>query len=451
MTIPFKFRVWSFASAIVVLALIIAWVAHLTWIQVNDLREKLSTVQIESYRIADHFQATIQQLDYTLLKYQVQQQREDWTNFLSTSRQLDKWIDQERPTLTTDEEKRILDQINAAYDDYQRAATNRYAGKASARDQPSALVKVKSVEDESNRLLALGYQLAGAHEKSLKVFLDSSQNSLILLRRLIFSSLLLLLICASWLSFIVYRDMIKPLRLKLVESQAIIGRQEKLASLGVLAAGVAHEIRNPLTAIKARLFTLQRMLTRTQTETEDVTIIGKEINRLEKIVRDFLQFARPAEPKKETLSCAALFRELAELLDPELKKKSISLKVGPVSDSVFEGDPHQLKQVLINLVQNAAESIGHSGSITLRSHSENARRQGGPGHWLVMEVIDTGKGITPEVQKRLFDPFFSTKESGTGLGLSIAARIVQKHGGALEFQSEPNRGATFGILLPLAA
>ena len=113
-------------------------------------------------------------------------------------------------------------------------------------------------------------------------------------------------------------------------------------------------------------------------------------------------------------------------------------------------DPQQIQQVLINLIQNAADSIGHDGEITLRARLDNKRLADRASEVIVLEVIDNGKGITPDVEKRLFDPFFTTKDAGTGLGLAIAARIVEKHGGALQYQTQPNRGTTFGIVLPRA-
>jgi len=113
-------------------------------------------------------------------------------------------------------------------------------------------------------------------------------------------------------------------------------------------------------------------------------------------------------------------------------------------------DAAQIKQVLINLVQNAADSIGQDGTITLRARQARKPLLNGEKNTVVLEVSDTGKGITAEAQKRLFDPFFTTKDNGTGLGLSIAARIVQKHGGVLQYQTQVNRGTTFGILLPQA-
>src|SRR4029434_4016702 len=236
--------------------------------------------------------------------------------------------------------------------------------------------------------------------------------------------------------------------IELVQSQALLERQEKLASLGTLAAGVAHEIRNPLTAIKAWLFMHQKNLRAGSQEYADAVIIGREIDRLERIVRDFLLFARPSEPELETVAAEQPLREVMDLMARQLERSNIQLVLEPSPSVRVTADPRQLKQVIINLVQNAAHPIGHNGTVTLRTRLNRTHLTGNERDVVVLEVSDTGKGIPLEVEKRLFDPFFSTKESGTGLGLSIAARIVQKHGGLLQYQTQVNRGTTFGIVLP---
>jgi len=241
------------------------------------------------------------------------------------------------------------------------------------------------------------------------------------------------------------------MRLKLVESRLTIERQEKLASLGVLAAGVAHEIRNPLTAIKARVFTLKKAVGEQSTALKDASVIEREIGRLERIVRDVLLFARPAEPKRQLISAMVLLREVAELMHGQLEKSSITLSIAASVDATIRGDPDQLKQVLLNLVRNAAESIGERGQITLCLRTEHTSLDGRLLDAAILDVVDTGKGIPHEVQKRLFDPFYTTKAAGTGLGLPIAARIVEQHKGALRYKTEMGRGTTFGIALPLVA
>jgi signal transduction histidine kinase len=242
--------------------------------------------------------------------------------------------------------------------------------------------------------------------------------------------------------------MITPLRLQLSESQAIIQRQEKLAALGGLAAGVAHEIRNPLTAIKFRLFSLRKSLGALESENEDANVIADEINRLERIVKDFLQFARPSEPELVDLPVSRLLEEVRDLLRSQLEKAAIRLNLEAANGLWVRADAQQLKQVLINLVQNAAESIGRDGTITLRGVKDRDSLGGASMPVAVIEIADTGKGIPPEVRKRLFDPFFTTKEGGTGLGLPIAARIVEKHGGELRYETQVNRGTTFKLLMP---
>jgi signal transduction histidine kinase len=115
---------------------------------------------------------------------------------------------------------------------------------------------------------------------------------------------------------------------------------------------------------------------------------------------------------------------------------------------LIRADSGHLKQVLINLVGNAAEAIDGQGTVTLRARAGRAALGGRETDAVILEVADTGKGIPPEVEKRLFDPFFSTKETGTGLGLPIAARIVERHGGVLQYQTRPGHGTTFGVVLP---
>jgi signal transduction histidine kinase len=445
-----KLRLTALAVAIAAMTALIAYAAYGAWQRGSQLREKLTTVQFQSFQIADHIQQTILELNNLVLRYGVYHSTNDWARFERVSKELDTWIDDQRPIESTDKEKQIHDLINTNYDFYLDAAREIGARGQSEAGGPAPLAAFAHFEKQSQRILNLGFLLAGAHRESMDSFLAASQTSLRYLRSLLVISLTLLVLAGGGLAAVVYRELIAPLRVRLVENQALLERQEKLASLGMLAAGVAHEIRNPLTAIKAWLFIQQKQLQPGTQEYDDAEIISKEVSRLERIVRDVLLFARPSEPALATASADVPLRQVQALLAPQLEKAGIRLLVEGSAPAQVRIDPHQIQQALINLVQNAADSIGKNGVVTLRSRLLTRTIAGRPTDAVVLEVSDTGKGIAPEVEKRLFDPFFSTKETGTGLGLSITARIVEKHGGVLQYQTQVGHGATFGIVLPKA-
>jgi signal transduction histidine kinase len=314
-----------------------------------------------------------------------------------------------------------------------------------------AITRVDELADFANKsqqMLDLSFQLAQAQQNSLDEFRLKTLRSLDVLQLTLFTALGALVFAGCWLAFVVYREMIAPLQTQLVESRQIAERQEKLASLGMLAAGVAHEIRNPLTAIKAWLFLQQKHLTPDSPEFADAELIEGEIDRLERIVKDFLQFARPPEPQFIVARAEQPLIDVQTLLQPEFERSKIEIVLGETAPAQIRIDPQQMKQVLINLVRNAADSIGQNGTVILRVKLDDKRISDRTIPVVILEVSDTGKGIPPEAEKRLFDPFFTTKDHGTGLGLPIAARIIEKHHGALQYQTQPDQGTTFGIILP---
>ena len=278
----------------------------------------------------------------------------------------------------------------------------------------------------------------------------TSHESVVGLRYVYYANLIALIgICLFLLAALYRRLVVTPLRLKLAETNTVIEQQNKLAHFGQLLAGLAHEIRNPLVAINARLYTLQKTVVEGTPEHKDAMVIRNEILRLDQIVKDFLKLARPVEPRFSTLTAEPVLSEVRGLLAPTFEKDSIELKLDGLVDSPFRADPQQLKQLLINLIQNAADSIGQRGTILLRARRGKGRTKERLEDAVVLEVEDTGSGIPPDVQDKLFDPFFSTKENGTGLGLAIACRIIDRHGGELDFDTQPGHGTVFRILLPI--
>jgi signal transduction histidine kinase len=445
MTASLRRRLVTFCALMIAILVLVGWSAATAWREVGRLRGRFTAAQFESFRIAGQLQSSVLDLQSGLLGYELSGEEESWSRYQRDSETLNAWIDRQRSVLKTDEEKRVLADIDKEYDHYLAVAQE----VRRERNVPGAN-RVQQIGNAAQRMLALGGQLAEAHRRALGDFLGESQHSLQRLEALLGSGLAVILAVGAWGGQALYRETIAPLRRQLVETQELAERREKLASLGVLAAGVAHEIRNPLTAIKARLFTLQRRLEGHPLATEDAAIIDHEIDRLERIVNDFLSFARPGEPILQNVAPNDLLGEVGHLLAAELARNAIELSVDFSTETPsLEADPHQLKQVLINLVRNAAESIPRGGRVILRARRDFLPLRGRPQEVAVLEVEDNGEGIPAEIQERLFDPFFTTKPTGTGLGLSIAMRILEKHGGTLEFQTAPGRGTTFGMVLPV--
>jgi signal transduction histidine kinase len=233
---------------------------------------------------------------------------------------------------------------------------------------------------------------------------------------------------------------------ELQQSREHLLQTEKLAMVGKLAAGVAHTIRNPLTSVNMRLFSLERSLKLSQTQQEDFEVIAEEVRHIDTIVQNFLEFARPPKLKIQSISPSEVVDMALQLLRHRLESYGVQVEVDRQHRlPMVEADPEQLKEVLINLLVNACEAMGEGGLIVIREE-EGVAEPLGP--VVVIRVKDNGPGIPKSVRDKVFQPFFSTKEEGTGLGLSIAYRIVEEHGGWLSLKSKEGEGATFTITLP---
>ena len=413
----------------------------------GELQNQLNQVDSESFRIADQFGGFLRDLNDSLYHYGRSHVPPDVQAFERTSHALNLWIDEQKPKLKTNREIAAMEQIDRTYDLYLKTAKTLIERLGKTGESSASVDDYTDLQTESQKLFALGQELSRAHLKSRDVVLNLANGAINELRLLVLVSLGLLCLFTAALAFLIYRDMIVPLRVRLVESESLRERQEKLASLGVLAAGVAHEIRNPLTALKAALFIDQRRMQPGTREDDNAKLINREISRLERILNDFLGFARPMESKLTTITADVPLKEVQALLAPELAKSDLQLILEDCPTLPISADEEQVRQVLINLVRNAADASQPQSKIRLRARSEHRRMKGEEVLVAILEVEDEGGGISPEVQKRLFDPFFTTKKTGTGLGLSIAARIVESHGGLLEYQTAPGLGTTFGIVL----
>jgi len=221
---------------------------------------------------------------------------------------------------------------------------------------------------------------------------------------------------------------------------------ERLAALGRITAGVAHEVKNPLNSMRLWLENLKESLPPDQESgaQQAVNVLDKEIDRLDAVVKRFLDFTRPMEIRLEATQLSTLLPEVLELANPQLQKANIQLaQLLPIDVPEVYVDRALLKQAVLNLVLNAAEAMPNGGQLRLVL----SRR----GEMAEITVGDTGKGIAPENKQKIFQLFFTTRPGGSGIGLASAFRIVQLHNGSIDFTSELGRGTTFRIELPLAA
>lgn len=445
-----RFRMAELLIAIAVVVTALVWTERAAWRQIAILRKEMNVQQLDRFRSADQLRAAILHMQNLWRRSIDGTNITDQTEIETGGRKVKDLILSQTGKADSSAEVKLLNEIGGTFEKYQSHISDSLekARLMIGGDPSRALGQEVGINLE--RLLALTEDLTAINRTVAERFMTDTNAALTGLQRFLLASLVGLLICGAAMIVLIYRRTIAPLQHTLTQSRALLERQEKLASLGVFATGIAHEIRNPLTAIKVRLFTLKNSHQPDTSEHEDLEVIGAEIDRLEHIVRDFLQFARPAEPQLQALPVDQLLQEIQKLLQSDLAAKSVALKLDLRTNEAVRVDPSKMKQVLINLVQNGAESMAAGGTVTLCSRLDKEMLNGHLASVVVIDVADSGLGISPEAQKRLFDPFFTTKEAGTGLGLPIAARIVEKHGGVIQVQTQPQRGTTFSIVLPSA-
>ena len=230
------------------------------------------------------------------------------------------------------------------------------------------------------------------------------------------------------------------------KTQLLMHRTDRLAALGSLTAGLAHEIRNPLVAVNTFLQLLPERFEDKEFREEFLKLTTSEVERITNLVTNLLNFAKPSEPKLSKTDVNEVIEKVIDLIRVTAKKKGviINTKLEKIPQAML--DEEQIKQVFLNIFLNAIEAISNEGSIlvTSRSIQKNGLE------YVQVEIEDTGKGIPKRILDQIFDPFFTTKEKGSGLGLSISHQIVQEHNGFIEVESKLGEGTTFFVNLPCA-
>jgi len=235
---------------------------------------------------------------------------------------------------------------------------------------------------------------------------------------------------------------------KLVEMEEKIRRQEQLAMVGSLAAGIAHEIRNPLASLSGSIQVLQGELHLEGDDKHLMDIVVRETDRLNTIITEFLDYARPQTIQAERIIVSSILDETILLLKNSRDfREGITIRVDADPHVAIRGDAQRMRQVFWNLLINSCQAIPDRGEITVSTLPLSYG--GGDAAWCEIIIQDTGCGISPEYLDKIFDPFFTTKTSGTGLGLAIVNRIIGDHGGVIDVESGTGRGTKFRIRLPV--
>ena len=247
------------------------------------------------------------------------------------------------------------------------------------------------------------------------------------------------------LALTVQKELVEKLRREGQERERLeseIRQTERVTALGHMSAGLAHEIRNPLGIMKVSIQMLAQEKCDDGVVTEYCRVLLEESERLNRLVSEFLSFARPKEPVRERITLGKLLDEGVTLIQPALRQSHIELEQvrNSLEDQEVEVDPDQIKQVIINILINAIDAQGEGGVILL----EVVQQAG----YIGFAVSDEGPGISPDALPYIYDPFFTMKEKGTGLGLSIVHRILDQHGGKITIVNRRYRGVRVEIMLP---
>ncbi|MBV9947403.1 MAG: GHKL domain-containing protein, partial [Myxococcales bacterium] len=245
-------------------------------------------------------------------------------------------------------------------------------------------------------------------------------------------------------------DLVYAIGIDVTERRALERRAadaEALSAMGTLALNLAHEIRNPLNAAVLQLHLIGRHVDKLEVDDETrrglhhkAKIVGDEIQRLNRLLTEFLELARPRAPLHEAVPFGALVSDVLDLEAGSAADRGVTVVRELGRDCTLLGDPEKLKQVVLNLVMNALEAMKDGGTLTVALGTE--------GDQVRLLVEDTGTGIDPAAIGQVFDPFFTTKEAGTGLGLSIVRKIVDQHGGEVRIESHRGAGTKATVLLP---
>lgn len=400
-------------------------------------------------------------------------------------------LDKAREATNTAEENNLIQQISALFSNYQQTLKNALELHRQGRiSQPNKLIVhasqdlINTIEEKTNLFIASKESAQMAYEKSIRKNDDIIRTAIFTLGiGGIFMGLILGWLIARLILNPIYKlvlkvrdaagsEVVEHIRMTpgkeleeldlhinrligrinkanedLRRNRELLEKTSKLAAVGKIAPVIAHEIRNPLTAIKMLIYSMMQEPGVSEEKEVDYKIIAQEINRVEGFLQNFLKYARPTKPQMQQIDIVHVIRETMHLMQPKIVQNNITLTEQYESESLqLLADPDMIRQVLMNLVLNALEAMGTEGRLVVATRvSENKES----GNVFEISLSDTGSGIPDDIRDSLFDPFVKGKDQGVGLGLSISQRIAELHQGWISAENNAAKGSVFTIHLPI--
>lgn len=418
------------------LSILVGYFAFVTTKNVQKVSRAIMKENVSSLKAAEELELALLNQKGLVSSYFLDS-NPSWLNTLEERKKdFEEWLKKSSDVALTPVEKAILQDISTlykAYDNQRNRAVRLYqAGNA----QEAKNILLNDMKKSTDALYQKCEDLILANESLIVRAETSSQRNVIGMTFIIWITVIATLCLGGFMGFL----LTKKINEHLV-------RSAKMATLGQISANIAHEIRNPLTSIKMRLYTIEEQLKHNPSTCEDMSIINEEINRMEKTVKNFLDFARLPEPNLHKSNINHILEGTINLLLPKASSHNIQIKKRfDASPSELHVDKEQMRQLFLNIMLNAIEAMPKGGFLEVTTQKTNGKRFQ---ESLEISIRDTGTGISSELKEKLFEPFFTTKTEGTGLGLFIASKIVHMHKGAIDVESQQGKGSIITVKLPL--
>jgi len=487
--ISYQMIVWSLVTMAITLAggfLIISYIY-----KIQDETTVLMEQNVRSTKTARELTLSLYDIRAASLTYLfdrsperiaiLQQKQSEFVTLLQKAKEL----------ANTEEENTLIQQISGLFSNYQQTLTNALElHKIGRISQPNKLIVhasqdlINTIEEKTNEFIVQNESAQAEYAESIKKNDDIIRSAMYALGfGGIFLGLVLGWLIARIILNPIYKlvlkvrdaagsEMVEHIKMSpgkeleeldqhinrligrinqahedLRRNRELLERSSKLAAIGKIAPALAHEIRNPLTAIKMLIYAMMQEPDISKDKLHDLEIITHEINRVEGFLQNFLKYARPAKPQMQMVSIIPVVKETLQLMQPRFRQNNIALTENHEQEGLrIKADPDMIKQIVMNLVLNAIESMGQDGELRF---STLVKSDDPENRFFHIIISDTGPGIPDDILDSLFDPFVKGKDQGIGLGLSISQRIAELHHGWISASNNQDRGATFTVHLPL--